>query len=442
MATGMQRFGAPVSDGSGGAVIAWQDQRTGGTDVYAQHLSATGTATWFTTPYGSENTPLSTARDEQTELVSTTDGAGGLIVAWQDTRNGAATDVYAQRIERFGKLGSPEPVITSVSDVPNDQGGWLRLAWQASPLDAVADPELGEYLVFRSIDAAVAQAAIASGAATAIDPAQSPEPGVPAYLFTTRDATTLAWEYVTTVTALHLFPNYGLTVSTLSDSVAGSNPLTSFLVVARSTASSKYWMSEPLSGYSVDDLAPSAPSPFTGTYASGVTTMQWTAPRDADLACYHLHRGTNPSFTPSSGNHLATITGTEHMDVAGSAYVYKVCAVDVHGNESAYVTLVPAGTLAADDAAPTLSFAAPFPSPARRAVTLAWSLAHDGPVRLRLFDATGRCVRTLHEGPLTAGPHRAVLTLDEAEGSLPSGLYLARLEAEGRTLVRRVALLH
>lgn len=440
-AIGAQRFQTLNSDGAGGALIAWQDQRSGGTDVYAQHLSATATALWSTVLYSNEPVPLSTARDEQTELVAAPDGAGGLIVGWQDTRNGAASDIYAQRIERFGKLGSPEPVLTSVRDLPNDEGGWVRLAWQASPLDPAGDADLNEYALFRSVPPNQAIAAIASGDATRLELGEVPGPQQTGYLFTSQGAIPYAWEYVTSVTAQRMFASYALPLATTCDSAATGNPQTAFLVVARSTMGGKYWMSSAMSGYSVDNLSPNTPSSFTGLYAAGSTTMHWTPVSAPDLAVYHVHRGARPSFTPDAGNLVAALTNTDLTDSPGSAYVYKVCAVDVHGNESSYATLVPSGTLAVDDGRTTLAFAEPRPMPAHRTVVLEWSLTHDGPVRLSLFDATGRRVRTLHEGPMSAGPHHRVLSLDDESGSLPSGLYLVRLEAEQRTIVRRVALL-
>jgi hypothetical protein len=49
-------------------------------------------------------------------------------------------------------------------------------------------------------------------------------------------------------------------------------------------------------------------------------------------------------------------------------------------------------------------------------------------------------VQLVQEGELAAGTHEASLTLSDGSGrALPSGLYLARLEAEGRVLTRRVA---
>ena len=54
--------------------------------------------------------------------------------------------------------------------------------------------------------------------------------------------------------------------------------------------------------------------------------------------------------------------------------------------------------------------------------------------------APDRRVIALHDGVMAAGAHREAFTLSDDTGrELPSGLYLVRLEAEGRILTRRIA---
>jgi hypothetical protein len=122
--------------------------------------------------------------------------------------------------------------------------------------------------------------------------------------------------------------------------------------------------------------------------------------------------------------------------------VYKLTAVDVHGNESPVATLIPSGTLGVEGgtARAALEFAAPSPNPARGNATLRFALTTRGAVRLALFDAAGRRVATLADGVHEAGEHSVAFALRDGAGrDLPAGLYLARLEAEGRVLTRRIA---
>jgi ELWxxDGT repeat protein len=62
--------------------------------------------------------------------------------------------------------------------------------------------------------------------------------------------------------------------------------------------------------------------------------------------------------------------------------------------------------------------------------TIVYSLDRDRSVILKIFDALGRAVKTLYEGPQNAGEHRAFF---DAAG-LPAGNYFCRLESEGRAV--------
>ena len=92
--------------------------------------------------------------------------------------------------------------------------------------------------------------------------------------------------------------------------------------------------------------------------------------------------------------------------------------------------------VAGEEGAPARGLAlAVWPNPARGAVALALTLDAAQDASVRVFDALGREVARLHDGPLAAGPH--TLRLDAA--ALPAGVYVLRLRAGGETAVRRLA---
>lgn len=88
-----------VSDGAGGAVVAWEDRRAGEWDVYARRIDASGTALWT-----NDGVPLVTMPEEQVAPSITTDGSGGAIVAWEDARDTTNRNLYARRIDSAGTL--------------------------------------------------------------------------------------------------------------------------------------------------------------------------------------------------------------------------------------------------------------------------------------------------------------------------------------------------
>ena len=87
-----------VSDGAGGAIVTWQDSRVGGVfDIYAQRANASGVVQWT-----ANGVPLCVAAGDQGGATIVADASGGAIVTWFDYRGGANTDIYAQRVNAAG----------------------------------------------------------------------------------------------------------------------------------------------------------------------------------------------------------------------------------------------------------------------------------------------------------------------------------------------------
>ena len=95
VATGEQESPAIVSDGGGGAIATWADSRSGNRDIYAQRLNASGAAQW-----AANGVALCTATMDQVKPAIVSDGNGGAIAAWLDSRNGDA--IYAQSVSASG----------------------------------------------------------------------------------------------------------------------------------------------------------------------------------------------------------------------------------------------------------------------------------------------------------------------------------------------------
>ncbi|MEP7026978.1 MAG: T9SS type A sorting domain-containing protein [Candidatus Eisenbacteria bacterium] len=96
LSTGGQRYPEAAPDGSGGAIVAWDDQRGGPRDIYVQRVAGTGTPRWTV-----GGVAICAATGDQYEPKVAPDGSGGAIVTWSDYR-GAAFDIYAQRVDSLG----------------------------------------------------------------------------------------------------------------------------------------------------------------------------------------------------------------------------------------------------------------------------------------------------------------------------------------------------
>jgi hypothetical protein len=99
-ANGYKYYPQLASDRTGGAIITWQDNRTG-TDynIYAQHVSFEGDIIWDT-----NGITVCSAEGQQYYPQITTDETGNAIIVWQDKRNNRDYDIYSQRVKIDGSL--------------------------------------------------------------------------------------------------------------------------------------------------------------------------------------------------------------------------------------------------------------------------------------------------------------------------------------------------
>jgi len=133
-ATGNQSLPTIVSDGSGGAIITWEDYRSGNLDIYAQRINADSIVQWT-----ADGVALCTATGNQSYPTIVSDGSGGAIIAWQDTRSVPETGVYVQRISAGGIVQWAENGValctvggtqSHATSIISDGSGGAIVAWE------------------------------------------------------------------------------------------------------------------------------------------------------------------------------------------------------------------------------------------------------------------------------------------------------------------------
>jgi len=85
-----------VSDGSSGAIITWQDYRSGIDDIYIQRVNSTGSTLWSL-----DGATVCNAANAQITPQLTSNGGQGAIVVWDDSR-GTSNDIYIQSVDLNG----------------------------------------------------------------------------------------------------------------------------------------------------------------------------------------------------------------------------------------------------------------------------------------------------------------------------------------------------
>jgi hypothetical protein len=347
------------------------------------------------------------------------------------------------------------PFVASVTDVPGDQGGWVRLAIEPSVFDhAAASPPVGGYNVWRKVDGSQPAAAFAAAEVGSLSPelrvlgayrdgAAVRVRGASRTGMRPRDVAHApsfppgTWELVGSFFASQL-PAYTYVAATAADDPT----ITSFLVSSHTTTPATWYLSDVAAGSSADNIAPGPPQPFTAFFngSTGVD-LAWGAAPEEDFQYFRVYRGATPDFTPAPANLVhSTIalawleenpeTGTNH---------YKLTAIDHAGNESPAALASSAVTSVGNLGGFGFALRAATPNPFSASTAMTIELPERGDVRLEVFDIRGRRVHTLVSGSLPSGKHTVTWDGRGAAGrAVPTGIYVVRLRASSFETVRRV----
>ncbi len=155
--------------------------------------------------------------------------------------------------------------------------------------------------------------------------------------------------------------------------------------------------------------------------------------------------------SPTSGTIPGLTTGTQ-LEVVFDATLLTIGVytgtVVISGNDPNTPQVIVPVTLNVDDQTAvgdlprTFSLGAAYPNPFNPSTKIAYAVpAGGGRIDLKVFDLSGRLVRTLVSGEMPAGNHTAVWTgLDDAGRRMASGTYFYRLQAPDFEDTRKMVL--
>ncbi|MFC1483776.1 M6 family metalloprotease domain-containing protein [Candidatus Neomarinimicrobiota bacterium] len=327
-------------------------------------------------------------------------------------------------------LGPPQ--VTGVMDVPNDQGGKATVTWHASEDDAGGSAApIAFYRVWLRAPEGYVNPMVPLASSGQITLSSAPNIMLADGWATFLDSIPAqqAAEYMTTI-------------PTFADSNHTGMSWTSVSVSAHVAEDSVFYaLSGAGRGYSVDNLAPTAPSGIVATVADSVIQVEWTwtaLEGDGDFWHYRLFRGEGPLFTPGPEDEPLVITEnlsyTDADVVDRTFYYYRAAAVDTNGNValggvSAGVTLDVLANLGIPD---QYSLHQNYPNPFNPTTTLKFEVPVAGRVQLTIYDLLGREVNRLVDSSLEPGYFE--IRWDGRNGNgvpLATGLYFARMAAPG-----------
>ena len=417
---GNQDHAAIASDGAGGAIVTWMDGRSGVTDVdiFAQHVLSAGVVD---PAWPANGTALCAAPAPQDSPAIVADGGHGAIVTWSDFRASTTSpDIYAQRVLAAGTVDPRWP----------SNGRALTLAGNAQLNPTIeSDGVNGAFVAWEDTRDGLshidAQRVLASGAIAAGWPADGlavcTAPVDQVHPILTRDGSSgaiVAWQ----------------------DARNGENhnPYVQH-VLATGTVDAAW----PLDGIALSLSSGEELDASIVADGSGGAIVAWE--EDSFVLANHVQSSglLDPTF-PVNGRFVRLLLDFEHEPVlvgSGRGNAIVAWSDAVAQDFDLFATLVVTQEALAVDPGPAsaLALAPPAPNPARGPVTLSFSLPRKAAVRLAIYDVRGRAVRQLFSGTQAAGVHTVVWDQRDQDGRpVPAGVRFARLEVEGRALLGKV----
>jgi len=301
--------------------------------------------------------------------------------------------------EMFYVTPPSAPVILAVEDIPNDQGGKVRVQFTGSELTK-------SFSIWRLIDG--------SG----------------------------DWDAVGSFNGI-FNSKYSYVAPTLGDSTDQGIYLSTFKITAHSGESIDYFESDLASGYSIDNLAPAVPAGIIAIGHEDRVEIAWDDNEDKDFQFYAIYRSSDSEFNPDTMI-TATYTTIESSfdDTSvefGKTYYYRIVTVDFSGNQSEYSENIFAlvTDVNTELELPTVyELGQNYPNPFNPSTVINFSLPESGLVTLKVFDILGQEVAELVNQVKTAGVYE--VSFDAT--NLTTGLYIYRIEAGSFSATKKMLL--
>jgi hypothetical protein len=440
-----------VSDGAGGAIVTWWDYRLGGTaDIYVRRVDASGTPQW--TPDG---VALCTAAWEQHHPAIVSDGSGGAIVTWEDERSDDG-DIYARRVDAGGvPQWTGDGVVLCAagyeqflpSMVADGVGGAI-VTWA----DTRSFSSAADVYAQRVDDEGVSQwtddgVALCTAGGTQHDPKLVADGAAGAIVtwHDRRSSTLFADIYAQRVDSdgAPLWTGDGVALCT-----AGADQTNPAIASDGSGGAIVVWQDERDGDANTDIYAQRVSDPpnavaivsFDAFAAGGVVTLRSTFRSNLGVEAVHVYRGAG-----AGEDAIALIARYDAVeddyfeyvdrDVApGETYRYRIGVVDADGEFLSPVVTVSVGSIAG-------GLSQNRPNPFNPTTTIPFVLSARERVTLEIYDAGGRRIRTLVDEVRGHGAHEATWDGRDDQGvPMGSGVYFYQLRAGKRAESNKMVL--
>ena len=345
-----------------------------------------------------------------------------------------ATQLLTSSIEQM-QLGAGAANITSIKDIPGDQGRRVQVVWDKFPGEDHAFNPVVNYGVWREDQ--IVGSLKAAPKKSYRDMIQQGRTGV------SYSVMGKVWTYVAAVPATKL-AQYGFVSETLIDSTAAGMKYAKFYIAGYTADNSVIYASPIDSGYSVDNIVPFRVTSFTATATTNGAVLAWTQVDEDDVVKFAIYRGATADFTPTTP--IAEVAATTYTDpgiTLGQVVFYLIQGIDKSGNRGEFSNPTQTVGVEMTEGVPTsYSLGQNFPNPFNPTTIIPFALPQSGRVVLNVYTISGELVATILDNDLAAGNYKAIWNGKDKSGRMvSSGMYLYRIQAEQFTSVKKMVLL-
>jgi hypothetical protein len=202
------------------------------------------------------------------------------------------------------------------------------------------------------------------------------------------------------------------------------------------------------SAFVTTNALPVTISSFVAAVNNGSVKLEWTTLSEVDNYGFEVDQSGEPStgfttiaglFVPGHGTTLDQHSYSVDVPLPASGQMYyRLRQIDLSGTVhfSPTVGLTVTTSVATHDLPQKFRMSANYPNPFNPSTTITFEIAERGPVRLDVFDITGRTIATLTNDMRSPGVYSV-----KFDGSgLASGMYIARLVSGKYVAVRKMLL--
>jgi len=450
-----------TTDEVGGAIIAWIDSRSGGDDVYAQRVDGDGNVLWTV-----NGVAVCTAANNQYAIGIAPGGGSGVVMAWQDLRNGTNYDIYAQRVGSDGTMGwqaDGRPICTAAGHqyrpkVVSDGSYGAIITWYdhrtvysdvyAQRLNLAGTPQwTSDGVVVCSASYDQIDAVIASdGAGGAIIAWQDARNGGNWDVYAQRMTSTGTASWAANGVAVCTYAGTQNTPRLVSDAAGGAVVVWvdfrgadgNIYCQRLSSGGAVLWTANGVLVCGAGDIQY---GPAITTNGNGGAIIVWQDSRGGTSADIYAQEVSSAGLAEWSPDGVAICSSQNNQlnpevaaDGCGGAVIvwqdYRSGAsYDVYAQFTDYVVAVPDEPGVPATAPRVAELDQNHPNPFNPLTKIAFTLTEATRVRLCVHDGTGRLVRVLKDDTLGAGRHELAWDgRDGAGSSVTSGVYFYILE--------------